>query len=179
MEAKTRLRKWRNSDVPFITSNWLRSFRDGAFARGVPNSIYFFEEQRQLSEVNRRASIIMVCDEADDNKLYGFVCVEKDVTGALIFHYLYIKPEVRKRGLARKLIETVVDHETKTRGSPPPAIFYTHKTFDILDYRKECEEQNKPWGLRDWVYNPYMFFARPQVATCDPSSKRPSTSPST
>lgn len=163
-ELKTRLRKWRRSDIPFLTSNWLRSFRDGAFVRGIPNSIYFYEMQKCIAEVVKTAAIVVVCDEADDNKMYAFACVEKDISGALFVHYVYVKPEVRRRGLARKLLETIIDHETKARGAPPPAIFYTHKTFDVLDYRKECEEQNKPFPLREWVYNPFCLFNRPRTA---------------
>lgn len=134
------LRKGLARDVPFITSSWLRSFRDAPFVRGVPNNIFYYQHHKVLEHLIPRSIVVVACSEDDPDLIVGWVCAEL-VDTALVVHYVYVKHDYRRMGVAKALLTFLVDAEK------PPAVMYTHKTKAAIAAAPE-----------GWMYNPYLIF---------------------
>lgn len=139
--AKTLLiRHAHKGDVPFITSSWLRSFRDGDMVEGVPNQVYFYWHHKVLENVLSRATVMILCLPDSPDVILAWFCFEA-TEGGLIAHYIYTKNSFRKAGLAKKLYDFVLAEES------PSQIFATHRVNPIgREFRK-----------KNILYNPYLI----------------------
>jgi len=137
------IRRATKRDIPFITSSWLKSFRDGYWARGIPNNIYYYNQHKILEQLLPKGIVLVACNEQDPDQILGYVCAEV-VDTALVIHYMYVKHPFRKFGIATKLVMLLEQSEK------PPAIMYTHKTAaaKAIILAKELK----------WIYNPYLVF---------------------
>lgn len=136
------LRKATRRDIPFITSGWLKSFRNAPFVRGVPNTVYYYHHHKLLETLIPRSTVLVACNAEDTDQLVGFICYETFKEGVLI-HYVYVKQTLRKVGIAKKMFETAVEGA--------PLIQYTAKTYPIFDMEERLKE-------RGAVYNPYSLY---------------------
>lgn len=140
-------------DVPFITNSWLKSFRDGAWVRGIPNKLYYYYHRRLIAELMDRSVVLVLCETRDEDQIVGWVCAER-TDQALLVHYVYVKRDFRGHGFASKLMQVLVDAEQ------PAAVFYTHKTFAVRDYRDRYKGKEDQWPMKDWIYCPYLLFQK-------------------
>ena len=136
------IRKAQKSDIPFITSSWLRSNRDGFMVRSVPNTVYYYKHHKILESLLPRGIVIVACNEEDPDQILGWCCAEVLDT-ALVIHYIYIKQPFRRFGIASRMIALLKQTEQ------PPAIMVTHSNPMVRPLIKE----------RKWVYNPYLLFS--------------------
>jgi GNAT superfamily N-acetyltransferase len=141
------LRKATRADIQFITSGWLKSFRNAPFVRGVPNGVYYYYHHKILEELLPRAQVMVACSEADHNQLLGFICAEKMDGDVLIVHYVYVKQLLRKQGIARFMLDTLRSELGTTSTQ------YTAKTYAAID----LEDKLKADGM---VYNPYILYTK-------------------
>lgn len=139
------LRKVIRADIPFITSSWLESFRNAPMVRGVPNSIYFSYHHKILEELLPRSIVLVACNPADTDQIVGYICAEV-FDNCLVVHYVYVKQPLRRLGVAKKLLDTLLESEK------PAAVQYTAKTPSIFDFEKQLKEQRI-------IYNPYLLYA--------------------
>lgn len=141
--SEIQFRRATRRDVPFITSSWLKSYRDGYAVRGIPNNIYYYNQHKILEVLLPRAIVLVACNAEDPDQILAWCCAEVMDT-ALVLHYLYVKHPFRGFGLSRKLTEMLLASEK------PPIVMYTHKTLVAKNILKE--------KARDWVYNPFLLF---------------------
>lgn len=141
------LRKATRADIQFITSGWLKSFRNAPFVRGVPNSVYYYYHHKILEELLPRSQVMVACNEADPNQLLGFVCAEVLDNSVLVLHYVYVKQLLRKQGIAKFMVDTLKSDLSIA------TVQYTAKTYAVID----MEERLKAAGM---VYNPYLLYTK-------------------
>jgi hypothetical protein len=155
-EGILKIRKGRKTDIPFISNSWVKSFRNGAFVRGIPNELYYRYHRRIVSELLQKSLVAVLCERQDEDQIVGYVVAERSEEGALLVHYVYVKHDFRKTGFAKSMIDMLIEAEN------PIAVFYTHKTFPVLQYRDKykAEKRLDYWPMREWIYNPYLLFAR-------------------
>lgn len=128
------LRRARKSDLPFISSSWLQSYRDAPAVDGCPNGVYYHDQHQLLERLLQRSVVLVAVDEQDPDQIAGWVCAEVLNGPALVLHYIYVKHAMRKFGVAKRMVATLVAAEQ------PAAVFYTHRTkraASILRKRKE------------------------------------------
>ena len=136
------VRKAGRADIPFITSSWLRSFRDGYLVRSIPNTVYYYQHHKILEALLPRSVVLIACNEENPDQILGWICAEV-VDTALVIHYMYVKQPFRKFGIAKRLVGILEESES------PPAVMVTHSTPISRPIIKD----------KGWVYNPYLLFA--------------------
>lgn len=145
------VRAARPDDVAFITSSWLKSYRDAPAVKNCPNSLYYAAQHEVLNVIVPRAVTLVVTTEALDKPIMGkgiilgYMCAEMTAERILVVHYIYIKRDFRNFGLARMLLETMIETEQ------PLGIHYTHQTFAGMAIAKDHKEE------LELVYNPYFI----------------------
>jgi len=123
------------SEVGFVYKSWLGSYKNHAGV--VPYAIYRELYQGLLDRIIRRPGcmVVMITHPTDDNFLFGFAVVERD---SPTLHYLYVKYEYRKRGVATDTLKFLGI-------GPSDEFIYTHSTKlgrDFLNKRGgRCKEQ--------------------------------------
>ncbi len=156
------IRQAQQDDVPFIMSSWLKSFRDKdqGFAEGCPNRIFYACHHRVVEVLLPRSMVVVACDENDPRTIVAWACYERGDGGCLVVHYLYVKQPLRRNGVARQLMTTLLAIEGE-----PETVFYTHRT--------EAVERMRSLPRSRFVFHPYlMFHALPQD-WIDPDALRP------
>jgi GNAT superfamily N-acetyltransferase len=121
-------------DHDYIGHTWVRN--DSHTARSKEcRRCYFYEQPRLIDLIlGRTTSIVKVAHlEDDEDAIMGFAVAEPGV-----LHYLYVRKEVRRQGIARKLMSYVGLGDNAE---------YTHKPSFFGMKIKET-----------WIYNPYRAF---------------------
>lgn len=149
------------SDINFITSSWLKSFRDGYFNGTVSNRVYYNQHHKILESLVPRASVLVACNAEQPDQIFGWICFEV-LDRHLVLHYLYVKDAFRQIGMAQKLFDFVMDSQEldliKNR------VLTTHQTEKSKNFihgsrsgKPSYEERHKERPI-EWLYNPYMLF---------------------
>lgn len=95
-----------SDDVSFIFNSWLKSFRDtGYLARAISNIIYFENHHKLLEKVLQRATCYIACDSRYPDQIAGYVVAE-NIDNVFVLHYIYVKHNFRKTGIARELFNS-------------------------------------------------------------------------
>jgi len=141
MTLPVELRRARKSDIPFITSSWLKSHRYGYSSQSVPNTVYYHQHHKILEEVIPRSVVLVACNHEDPDQILGWMCAEV-VDTAMVIHYVYVKKSFRKFGLAKRLVQTMAEVED------PPAFMCTHSNREVRDIVEK----------KEIIYNPYLLF---------------------
>jgi GNAT superfamily N-acetyltransferase len=156
-EVQLAVRSPTQRDIEFITSSWLRSFRDGYFVSTVPNRIYFNQHHKILEKLIPRATCLIACNEMDPDHIYGYVIAEV-MDQHLVVHYIYVKDSLRRFGVAKKLVQhllrslpvvqdrIITTHQTHKS----KALLHGWKSWDLAPARER-------YGI-EFLYNPYLLF---------------------
>ena len=136
------LRLGAQGDIPFITSSWLHSFRDGQAVQSCPNRLYFANQHKIMEALIPRSTIVVAVNEEDHDQILGWACFEKQ-SGAVVLHFLYVKNHFRRLGLAKQIVDILLDAEDVA------TVFYTHRT-PVVDRVKLDRTK--------WVYNPFLVW---------------------
>jgi hypothetical protein len=142
------IRKAVFKDTRYITSSWLNSHYASPSNKGIRKSEYFRNEHKMLEVILPRATTLVLCNGTNLDQILGWVCYEKLAGNILLLHYVNMKQPYRKRGLARYLMEEVLELEA------PSQVLYSYWTEQgghII--RKHREE------LGSWRHNPYLKTA--------------------
>ncbi len=145
------VRRWHDGDLPHIMSSWLHSYHNGAAVRGLRHKIYYHYQRKLIQQLLKRAYVLVVYDKKDPKEIAAWLCAER-YDSALVIHYVHVKERLRGLGVAKRLIEEIVETEQ------PAAVMYTHKTFFVADYRKKCEQEGRNFPLQTWIYNSFLPF---------------------
>ncbi len=138
------LRKAKEADIPYLTSHWLKAYRNAPAVRGVPNKVYFYYHHKVLEELLRRATTVIACYEDMQDHILGFACFEK-FDSALVLHFVEVRESSREMKVAKFIVKEILEAE----GEMP--VVYTHKTPDIFPIERKLKDMG-------WIYHPYLLW---------------------
>lgn len=155
-QAPVTIRDGGERDQAFVYSSWLQSYRSSAFARPIPTHTYFDRHHAVLERILARPTtrIVVATPEDAPAVILGWAVTEGLLRGSArdgaagpvlitpttstpTLHYVYVKEQFRKLGIARQLV---------TRLGRRFAV--THRTAVV-----EGAMRRRP----DVVYDPYLI----------------------
>ncbi len=155
-------------DVDFITSSWLKSFRDGYFNATVPNRVYFTQHHKILENLLPTATVLVACNAEKPDQILGWMCYQVDGK-VCILHYIYVKDLMRGHGIAQRLFDYVMTNQSLNLAQN--VVMTTHQTHKSKRFIKgnranldRGQGARKPYNERhperpiEWIYNPYALF---------------------
>lgn len=111
------------SDIPFIYSVWLRSYRyDSPHCENISNGLFFESHKNVLARIlaHRETRVVVACHREDPDLLFGFMAY-----GPGVIHFIYVKRPFRNMGIARMLVESQqIDHDSCQT---------SHLTYSLID----------------------------------------------
>lgn len=140
MEA-IKIRAASESDKPFIYANWLRHYKNRSyFAKRIRNSVFYKWHHLVLEKILDRSSTkILIAHPPEEAELIlGFMVYEDQPDGSVI-HFVYIKPQFKRMGIAKKLFASADLKESQ---------YFTHWTFDVDELIQK---------LPNLIYDPYRI----------------------
>jgi len=126
------------SDEAFVYNAWLKSYKDSPWGKPLINDIFFTNHKEIVKKLLDSSEVLLAVNPEDPDQIYGFAVIEKSPRVSII-HYVYVKYNFRKLGLARDLVETLEPMAYKVK-------FVTHVPRDIAILKK--------FNL---VFNPYIL----------------------
>jgi len=157
-----RLRQATKEDIPFLANSWLKSYRDAYAVKGCPNTLYYQFQHKVIDWALSESAVLVLCDPEDEWLILGWLAYQRLSGGVIAIHYLYVKHPFRKQGLAKRMVEQVIEAETDAVG--PPAVMFTHKTKGgraiQLHYERKARAMGDPDQdfTKNWQYHPYLPF---------------------
>ena len=133
------LRKVIPSDISFIFSSWLKSYRSSNFAKNISNTIYYKAHHNLIETLLRYSDVIIACSSTDQDQIFGYMVASR-IDGIFTIHYAYVKHPYRKLGIGTMMLGAF-DHDFSTVGC------YTHDTY--IAHRLSVK-----YNL---VYHPYLM----------------------
>lgn len=117
MSASYAFRPAEPSDRGYIIDTWLQTYRGSPFARKLPDFAYWsrFGHAGLVEHLVDQGTILVCCLPEGGPWMYGWSCSIGET-----LHYVFIKHEFRKQGLAAALLEF---------GDKPSLV--THMTTDF------------------------------------------------
>ena len=115
-----------------VYATWLRSYEAWSLAaKHIPRDVFFAEHHKVIDRVLGRGASVRVAALPDEpDVILGWA-----VTEGPVVHYVYVKPDFRRYGLAKALLAHVQRPFT-----------YSHSTYVTRDVHKH---------LDGCIYNPY------------------------
>ncbi len=126
-------------DLNFIRKNWLKIGYDWIKRSHLvrPRAKYYYESRdKWLARLFEFCPVVVACDKQDTGFIYGFVAGWAYDDGGGICHFVYVRPEFRKRGLAKKLLAQM----GYTWGAPLIATTWSHFIRPALPAFVELDE---------------------------------------
>ncbi len=128
------------SDIPFIYSSWLKSFRFGSqLAKPIRSSIFYENYREVLDCLLSKSQIKVACLNDEPSVILGYLVYERTIA---IVHYVFVKEAFRELGIAHNLL---------LQSELPTDLTYSHMTTMITKYLT-----NKS----NWIYNPFVLYSR-------------------
>jgi GNAT superfamily N-acetyltransferase len=131
-------------DLNFVYSSWLRSYKHSSYwAKRIRHNVFFAGHQAMLNYLFAKPTFqcAVACSPEDPTQIFGYLAYEKATEGAQpIVHFVFVKDDFRKMGVARKLFEAA--------GITPPSLTFTHWTYTV-------DALVERWP--DMVYSPYAI----------------------
>lgn len=129
-----------STDESFVYSTWLKSYRHSNFAADMSNDVFFSYHKEIVAKILSESTVTMLVNQEDPNQIYGYG-VQQKIGDRSITHFVYIKYNFRKFGLAT----AIVDHMDLF---PDTTNFITHLP------RNYATKFKAKYGLE---YNPYLL----------------------
>jgi len=126
------------SDEAFVYNAWMKSYKDSPWGKPLINDIFYNNHKEIIKKLLTSSDTLLAVNPQDPDQIYGFAVLERSPKVSLI-HYVYIKYNFRKLGLARKLVEAIEPDTSKLK-------FVTHVPRDIAILKK--------FNL---IFNPYIL----------------------
>jgi hypothetical protein len=124
------LRPAEEDDLGFVIASWVQSYRQQALARDA-GAAYPRQQRRIIQHLLEHANVLVACAPDEPRLILGYA-----VTGPQVVHYVYVKQDFRRIGIARALVRPYL--------AAPTA--FTHKTHHPIAL---------PAG---WTYCPAAVF---------------------
>jgi len=126
-----------STDKNFIFNSWLKSFRKSPMNRRITGEVYFQGQARTIERLLGRSFVAVACNSDERSQVFGYLVWENPDERVFVFHWIYVKYPYRHLGIAKGLIQMVVDQaapETKFFASHIPVRgFFEHisKQFPV------------------------------------------------
>lgn len=128
------------NDDGFIYNSWLKSYFDGGiWARHVPAQIFFDNHKKVVKTLLQNSRVIIACNPSDSSQIFGYSVIEKSYSAPTI-HYMYVKLTYRRLGIARALMNEILEHY-----DPSLPVTVSHMTRVLEEIREN----------KSVIYNPY------------------------
>jgi hypothetical protein len=130
------------TDINFIYSCWLRSYRnDSDIGLSVTKTVFFDSYQQIIDGILNRSTtkVFVACKPDEPTTIFGFLVAESSVK---ILHYCFIKDAFRGFGLANLLFQEAFLDSKKSE------VIITHKTYTC---KSLCD---------CFLYNPFNLFSK-------------------
>lgn len=127
------------TDLPFIYSTWLKSYRyDSLIGKGCRNTIFYSHYTKIIDHIltGSEVKVIMAAHLEDPKVTFGYLVYEPHIV-----HYVFVKEEFRKHGIAKCLYSSI--------GGLQSHYIFTHKTFSVMPITKAHNEL---------IFNPFLLF---------------------
>lgn len=136
-------REMNASDIPYIKSTFLRSFRNSSFTNLTSNKSYFgfFSPLFEELILSPNTVVGLAVNPEDESHIYAW-CVWEKQGPVQILHYVYTKTSYRKFGIAEDLLKATGFN----LGEP---FFYTLFSRDCDSLRRHYKQA---------VYNPFLLL---------------------
>lgn len=121
-DDRIEIRKYRESDRPFLTSTWLRNYKFSSyFAKRIKHEVFFKGHQAIIDRLLKKPSVtvLMACDKNHDDTMIGYLAYEPGEHPTI--HFIYVKDTFRMMGIARALFNFAA--------LDPEKIRFSHWTF--------------------------------------------------
>lgn len=143
------LRPANSSDLDFIYSSWLGSYRFGPLSAAreirkegktvmvspLLSEVYYKNHRKLITKILNLSQIVIACNPEDHSKIYGW-SVGRDIQDMSILSYVYVKRPYRGKGVGSRLIEPFTRRDC----------FCTHMRKNLSKKSLEL----------DLMYNPYL-----------------------
>lgn len=97
-----RVRAAAPTDVSFIFSSWLKSFRASSFTKNMSNTVFYSEHHKVIEDILKTSTVLIACNEKEPQDIYAYIVAER-IDGIMVLHYVYVKHTYRQFGLAKML----------------------------------------------------------------------------
>lgn len=99
--TEVKIRPAKGSDIAFIYSTWLNSYRnDSSIGLSVRKSVFFDNYQLILDQLMDSSETIIACQPDEENVVYGFMTFDPKT-----IHYAFVKEAFRRLGIAKSLFQ--------------------------------------------------------------------------
>lgn len=133
-------------DLAYLTNSWLKSYSHSRAAQECIK-VYRYEADQYINKLVRSENIRnRICCLSDEHaSIMGWATYR--LQPKPVIYYTYVRKEIRRRGIAKKLLEEIISE---------PDISFTHKPVPNYDDRGNIIS-----GVtlpNSWIYNPYLNF---------------------
>lgn len=125
------IREMNSDDVNFVYNSWLKSFRNSLEAMNQTNEVYYDNHKNLIEKLLNKSNVNIIHPADDPSHILGFMCSEGNIV-----HYIYIKYNYRKLGIAKHLLTSIVSGDT---------FYITHITKNIRDKVDNQKIVYNPW----------------------------------
>ena len=94
-------------ELSLIKSSWFKSFRQSSRVRP---DLYSFWQNKVIDDLTARHPPIVATLESVPDEVLGWVCRTSDLA-----HYVYVKHDYRRRGVATALVAGVKEYTHRTK----------------------------------------------------------------
>lgn len=136
------LRDIEGGDLGFVRGAWAATHRNSPMSRCVPHGVYWPSQHRTIDAILRQARVIVAADESDSSHLYG--CIVLQLGQRAIVHWLMVKSEYRRLGLAKALLAAGV-------GPSAAPIYLTQPTNFVAEHPHLVQKYNM-------IPSPYLLL---------------------
>lgn len=150
MKLPTQIRPANQSDIDFVFSSWLESYRFSPIAcvtekklatKQVKSALlqsetYYKNYRKIITKIIEASNISIICNKDDNDQIFGFLCHRPLNDNIEIISYIYIKQPFRRMGMAKELINNLKSTE----------LIATHAKLNAIQFIKHF----------NMVYNPFL-----------------------
>ena len=101
LAVPVKFRQADETDVSFIFSSWLKSFK--AHAGPIKSVVYYEYQHRKIVQLLQRRFVTIACSPDDIEQIIGYM-VHENINGVFVAHYAYVKNSFRKLGVLQPLM---------------------------------------------------------------------------
>lgn len=94
-------REMRSSDIPFLCSSYLKSYRNSNDTKNIRSTIYYKFQKTEFLKLLNRSSVIIAIEPGVDYHIIGYIIYDLELNA---LHYVYVKHALRNFGVAKKLV---------------------------------------------------------------------------
>lgn len=95
------IRGYLPGDYNFVVAGWHASNRYAPPSQGISHNVYE-EDRARIAALIERSDVMVATTPDNGDALFGFACYQTG--GTVLIHYVYVKRDARRLGIARALL---------------------------------------------------------------------------